>query len=206
MIELADHAPHLVVVEQRLAPCRDRIDVGLVAELLRRQLPHFREGRIEQARLAVAAEHRDAFGEAVQRLPLHPDQAVEASLQVEPLGDVVEQIGDAAFGIGRGDDAERAAVGQIPGVFRRLDRAIGFVQLRLPGAEIGLLRQLARGAQPVEHAGVVGIVVEEGLVEVPEPAIAVVIEGEPALAIEHGDARGQLVEGAAMCIDHAHQR
>ena len=55
------------------------------------------EGRIVQPQPAVAAEHRDRLGEIVERLALHADQRVVAPLQVEPLGDVVEQIGDAAF-------------------------------------------------------------------------------------------------------------
>ena len=157
-------------------------------------------------RAAVAAEHRDRLGEIVERFALDPDQAVEPPRQVEAFGDVVEQIGDAAFRIGRGDDADGAAVGQVPGVLFGFDRAIGLVQLGLPGAEIRLLRQFARGAQPVEHAGIVGIGVEKGAVEVPQPAIGFVVEGEPPLAVEHGDAGGQLIEGAAMRLRHPHQR
>ena len=140
-------------------------------------------------RPAVAAEHRDRLGEIVERLALDPDQPVESSRQVEAFGDVVEQIGDAAFEIWRGDDADGAAVGQEPGVGLRFDGAIGFVQLGLPGAEVGLFGQLARRAQPVEHAGIVGVGVEEGLVEAPQPPVGFVVEGEPPLAVEHGDAR-----------------
>ena len=157
-------------------------------------------------RAAVAAEHRDAFGKAVERLALHAVEAVELSLQVEAFGNIVEQIGDAAFRVGRGDDAERAAVGQEPGVLGGLDGAIGLVQLGLPGAEVGLLRQLARGAQPVEHAGIVRVAVEERRFEGPQPAIGFIVEGEPPLAVEHGNARRQLVERAAMRLRHPHQR
>ena len=89
-----------------------------------------REGRIVQPQPAVAGEHRDRFGEIVERLALHADQRVVAALQVEPLGDVVEQIGHAAFGIGRGDDAQRAAVRQMPEMLLGFGRAIGLVQLR----------------------------------------------------------------------------
>ena len=154
---------------------------------------------------AIAAEHRDRLGEAVQGLALDPDQAVKPPRQFEALGDVVEQIGDAAFRVRRGDDAHRAAVGQIPGVLFRLDRAIGLVQLRLPDAKIRLLGQLARGAQPVKHARIVGIVVEEGAIEIPQPAIGIVIEGKPPPVVENGDAGRQLVEGAAMRLRHPHQ-
>ena len=151
---------------------------------------------------AVAAEHRDRFGEIVERLALHPDQAVKPPRQIEALGDVIEQIGDAAFRIGRGDDADRAAVGQVPGVLVGLHRAIGLVQLGLPGPEIRLLRQLARGAQPVEHAGIIGVAVEKDAVEIPQPAVGIVVEGQPPLAVEHCDAGRQLIQGAAMGFHH----
>ena len=140
-------------------------------------------------RPAVAAEHRDGFGETVERLVLDAGQPVEPPRQVEAFGDIVEQIGDAAFEIRRGDDAERAAVGQEPGVVLGLDRAIGLMQLGLPGPEVRLLGQFARGAQPVEHAGIVGMGVKEGLIEAPQPPVGFVVEGEPALAVEHRHAR-----------------
>ena len=77
---------------------------------------------------------------------LDPGQPVEAACEIEALGDIVEQIGDAAFEVRRGDDADGAAVGQEPGVVLRLDGAVGFVQLGLPDPEIRLLRQFARRA------------------------------------------------------------
>ena len=171
-----------------------------------RQFPHFGESRIEQFDPAVAAEHRDRFGEIAERLVLHPGQPVEPPRQIEALGDIVEQIGDAAFEVRRGDDADRAAVGQEPGVGLGFDRAIGLVQLGFPGPEVRLLRQFARGAQAVEHAGIVGLAVEEGLIEAPQPPVGFVVEGEPALGVEHGDPRRQLVEGAAMRLRHPLQR
>ena len=135
---------------------------------------------IEQPQPPVAGEHRDRLGEVVERLALHPDQRVVAPFEIEPLGDVVEQIDHAAFGIGRGDDAQRAAVRQVPGVLLGLDRAIGLVQRRLPLAEVLLLGQLARGAQLVEHGGIGRALVEEAGVEVPERAIGGVVEGRAA--------------------------
>ena len=62
------------------------------------------------------------------------------------------------------------------------------MQLDLPGPEIRLLGKLARGAQPVEHARIVGIVVEEGAVEVPQAAVEIVVERQPPLAVEYGNA------------------
>ena len=79
---------------------------GRASERARVEAPHLREGRIAQPQPAVAGEHRDRFAEIVERFALHADQRVEAAFEIEPLGHVVEQIGDAAFGIGRGDDAQ----------------------------------------------------------------------------------------------------
>ena len=160
----------------------------MLAQLIRRQPPHLGESGIEQLDAAIGAEHRDAFGQAVERLALDPDQSIEAAGEREALGDVVEQIGHPAFRIGRGDDGERAAIWQEPGVLGGLDGAIGLVQLGLPGAEVSLLGQFACGAQAVEHRGIVRLAVEEGGIEVPQAAIGVIVEGEPALAVEHGDA------------------
>ena len=198
----AQRPPCRRVVEQRQAPGFHGLDVRLFLERFRRQLPHLRESRVEQLDAAVAAEHRDRFGEIVERLVLDPGQPVEAAREVEAFGDVVEQIGDAAFEVRRGDDAEGAAVGQEPAVALGFHGAIGFVQLGLPGPEIGLFGQLARRAQPVEHAGIVGVGVQKCLIEAPQPPVGFVVEGEPPLAVEHGNARRQLVEGAAMGLRH----
>ncbi len=54
-----------------------------------------------QPQAAVAAEHGDALGEIVEGFPLNADQLLEAPLEIEPLGNVMEDIGDAAVGIGR---------------------------------------------------------------------------------------------------------
>jgi hypothetical protein len=116
---------------------------------------------------AVAAEHRDGLGEIIERFTLHPDQAVKSPCEVQTFGDVVEQIGHPAFRIRRGDDTHCAAVRQIPGVLFRFDGAIGLVQLGLPGPEIRLFRNFARGAQSIEHARIVGVAVEKRAVEIP---------------------------------------
>ena len=80
------------------------------------------------------------------------------------------------------------------------------MQFCLPGTEIGLFGQLACGAEPIEHAGIVRIGVEKGPIEVPQPAIGIVIECEPALSVEYRNAGGELIERAAMCFRHPHQR
>ena len=98
-----------------------------------------------------------------------------------------------------------AAVGQEPGIGFRFERAIGLVQLCLPGAEVRLLGEFAVGAQPVEHAGIIGMAVKEGLIEAPEPAVGFVVEGKPAIGVEHRHAGGKLVEGAAVRFRHSLQ-
>ena len=183
----ADRAPRLGVVEQRLAPAFHRFDMRLLAQCLRRQLPHPGEGRIKQLRSAVAAEHRNRFAEIVQRFTLHPDQPIEPAGKIEAFSNIVEQIGDAAFRIRRGHHADGAPAGEIPGVLDRLDRAIRLMQLGLPGAEVRLLRKFAPCTQPIEHARVVWITVEKHAVEVPKPPIGVVIERQPPLSVKHGD-------------------
>ncbi len=174
-----------------------------LGERFRRQFPHLLEGRIVQPQPPVAGEHRDRFGEIVERLALHADQRVEAALEIEPLGHVVEQIGDAAFGIGRGDDAQRAAVRQMPHVLLRLRARDRLRAAGSSSAEILLLRQLAGGAQAVEQRGIGRPVVEKGGVEIPQHAIGGVVEAQRLVGAEDGDAGGELVERAAMRIDHA---
>ena len=174
-----------------------------LAERSRIEPPHAREYRIEQAQPPVACEHRNRLGKIVERLALHADQGFEAPLEIEAAGHVMKEIGHAAFGIGRRDHAQRAAVRQVPGMFPGFERAIGGLELRLPLAEVCLLRQLASGAQPVEHGRVCRALVEKAGVEVPQRAIGGVVEGEPPIGAEDGDTGRQLVERAPMGVDHA---
>ena len=177
----------------------------MLVERLGRQLPHALERRIVQPHAAVAAEHRDRFGQVIERLALHLDQRVVAAVHVEALGDVVVEISDAAFRIGRGDHAQRAAVRQVPHVLLRLDRAIGLVELLLPQPEVLLLGQLAVGAQGIEHGAVGRRLVEQAGVEFEQRAEGGVVEDQLAVDVEDGDAGGELVEHAAVRLDHARE-
>ena len=154
-------APNPLVAEEERAGPHQLVDVGPLVELLRRQLPDAGEGGVEEAQAAVRAEHRDAFLEIVERLALHARHGVEAGLEIDALGDVLEQIGDAAGRVRRGDDAQRPPARQMPPVLGRLERAIGLVELLLPGAEVGLLGQPALHAQAVEDLAVERLLVEE---------------------------------------------
>ncbi len=167
----AQIAPHGIVVVQCLRPGGHRFDVRVLVERLRRQLPHALERRIVQPHAAVRAEHRDRLAEMVERLALHLDQSIVAAMHVEALSDVVVEVSDAAFRVGRGDDAQRAAVRQVPRVLLRLDRVIGLVQLQLPLPEVGFLGQLARGAQRVEHGRIGRRLVEQGGIELEQQAV-----------------------------------
>ena len=177
--------------------------MGPVRERRRIELPHPRERRVEQPQPPVAGEHRDSLGEIVEGLALHPHLRLVAPAQLQRLGDVVVEIGHAAFGIGRGDDAQRAAARQMPFVGGGFGRAIGLVQLGLPLAEVVLLRQPPRVAQPVEHGGVARPLVEEGGVEVPQRAEGGVVEDQSLVGAEHGDSGGEVIERGAMRVDHA---
>ena len=188
---------------QRRAPGDDRFDMRALGQHFGRELPHARESGIVQPQPAVAREHRDRFGQIVERLALHADQRVEAALQIEPLGDVVEQIGHAAFGIGRRDDAQCSPVRQVPEEFARFERAIGFVKLVFPLPEILLLRQFAGGAQPVEQRGIARALIQETGIEVPERTISGVVECQRVVGAENRDAGRELIERAAMRVHHA---
>ena len=98
--------------------------------------------------------------------------------------------------IGAGDDAQRAAVGQVPDALDRLDRLIGGERLRLPAAEIGLLGQLSRRPQAVEDFAVGRLRIEEGGIERPDLAVGGVVEGQLLGAVEDRHRRRQLVEHA----------
>ena len=86
------------------------------------------------------------------------------------------------------------------------DRAIGLVQLRLPLPEILLLRQLARRAQRFDHRRIGRCLIEEAGIEIPQRAIGGIVESQPVIGVEHGDAGRQLIERAAVRIGHPRQR
>ena len=78
------------------------------------------EGRVGQADAAVRPEHGDALGQIVERLALHAHRRGVAAFEIHLLGQVLEHPGDAALGLRVGDDADRAAIGQVPPVHLRI--------------------------------------------------------------------------------------
>ena len=186
-----------------LRPSGHCFGVRMLIERIGGELPHALERRIVQAHAAVRTKHRHRFGQVIERFALHFDECVIAPVHVEALGNVVVEIGNAALRIGRGDDAQCAAVRQVPHMLLRFDRGIGFVKLLLPQPEILLLGQLAVGAQGVEHGRVGWRLVEKGGVEFEQRAEGGVAEDQLAVGVEDGDAGGELIEHAAMRLDHA---
>ena len=174
-----------------------------LGELLRIEPPHPRECRIVEPQPAVAAEHRHRLGQIVEGFALHADQSIEAALEIEPLGDVVEQINHAAFRIGRRHHPQGAAVRQMPLVLLRLDRPIGFVQRGLPLAEILIVGKLAGGAQSIEHRGIGRPLIEEAGVEIPQRPIGGIVEAQLLVGAEDRDAGRELIERAPVRLDHA---
>ncbi len=130
----ADARPGVRIVEM-LARLQDEfVDVRLLGERPARQLPDFRQSRVEQLEAAVGAEHRHAFLEAVERLALHVDQRIVAALEREPLRLVDEEVGDAAVGAFLGQHLQRAPVRQVPGVVLGAALAVAVEDLALPFA------------------------------------------------------------------------
>ena len=78
----AQPLPERLVVVERTAPLDHRLDMRSLGKRLGRQPPHRAERRIVQPQAAVAAEHRDRFGEIVERFALHADQRVKAPGQL----------------------------------------------------------------------------------------------------------------------------
>ncbi len=78
----AQPLPQRFVAVERPAFVDDRFDVRAVGQGFGSKPPHLRERGIVQPQPAVAAEHRDGFGQVVQRFALHADQRVVAPHQL----------------------------------------------------------------------------------------------------------------------------
>ena len=203
--ERAQFLPVRLIAEGFRAGAGDFVDMGLVGQGRGGEAPEALERGIVQLQAAVAAEHRHAFAQGVEGFALHAHEGIVAGLQMEPLGHIVEEIGDAALRVGIDDGAQGPAVRQIPDLLDGLDRLIGAHHLRLPGAEVRLFGQAALGAQAVEDFGIGRVLVEEGLVEIPQVAIGGVVEGEALAPVENGHGGGELIKGARMRVHLARQ-
>ena len=186
--KIDDHRAQFVeergVPAERLAGARDLVDMRAIAQRRRVESPQLGEGGIEQLHTPVGAEHRHAFLERVKRLALYMGQRVDLRGERVALRSVVVEIGDAAFRIGARDDAQGAAVGQMPDGFARLDRLVGAQLLRLPGAKVRLFRQLPLGAEPIEDFAVGRPLIEERRLQRPDLPIGGVVQGEPLGLVE----------------------
>ena len=204
LVQADHHAPEPVprggIAAQGAAALRDRVDMRMVAEPRRVDAPHRREHRVEEFHPSVGAEHRHALLQRVERFALDVGERGHLRGERIALRRVVVEIGDAALGVGAGDDAQGAAVRQVPDGLARLDRLIGLHQLGLPGAEIRLLGQLALGPEPVEDLSIGRMAVEEAGIERPHLAIGRIVEGEPLRLVEDRDRGRQAVDHAGIIV------
>ena len=131
-------------------------------------------------------------------------QRLQAALQRDLLGDVLVDVGHAAVGVRHGDDAERAAVGQMPELLARLRRCgrrrgasrasrgnstcSGSFRSARSWSRMAL--SSGRGGEPVGGRA-------------PDRAEGGVVEEDAAVAAEHRDAGGQLVERAGIGLASA---
>ncbi len=140
------------VVEEGALLLDDLADMRLALAVTLRQLPHLRVGGIGKLQAAVAAEHGHRLVEIVERLALHLDHRVVGPLERELVGDLLVDEGEAAEGMGRDDQAERAVVRQVQQLLLRLDQRGEHTELlALEGAEIGVFGDAPALAQPLQH-------------------------------------------------------
>ena len=183
----------------------DVIDMRLAVEEFGIERPEAREGRIVELEAPVGSEQRDALAQIVERLALHADHFIVAALELDFLGGILIEIGDAAERMLLADDMQRAAVRQIPPGFARLERRIGLQLPGLPVAVIGLFGQPPQLAQAVEDLAVGGPGRQPVGIERPQFGIGRVVEAQSLVGAEDGDGGVELVERAGMRLDMALQ-
>ena len=91
-------------------------------ELFRAQLPQLRVSGVAELEASVAAEHRDAFVEIVERRPLDRDERVERAFERQRVGHVLEGEHQAAERMGRDHHADGRPVGAVSQLLLRLDQ------------------------------------------------------------------------------------
>ena len=170
--------PGLLLRREQAAGLDDQVDMRMPGRNVLRQVPHLHEGAVVQLEASVGAEHRDALFQRIERFALHLHERIDLRGEFETFAHVIEQIGHAALRIGIDDDAQGAAVGQVPPGFLLLDGAVAGEEIRFPCTEIGLLRKLARGAQTVEDFAVRRARGEEAAIESPQALIGGIAEDE----------------------------
>jgi hypothetical protein len=133
------------------------------------------------------------------------DQRVVTGFEIHLFGEVLEHPGRTALRMGRGDDTQRLSVRQMPGIGLRVERLVDGKRRVLPVAPVQLLGKLAIGAQPVEQLAIVRLRFQERQFEAPELYESLVIELQPALAVEDRDRRREMVERLGMAFQRALQ-
>src|SRR5690606_11180748 len=143
-------------------------DMHVFPNQVLRKVPQGTERRIRQAQAPIRPEDRNALREAVERLTLDTYNGVVTALQIEFFGQILEDPGHPALGLGIGDDTERATVRQMPPMLLRFDGTVSRQKLLLPAPPLGLLGELALAAQPVEHERVFRHAFQKGGIKIPE--------------------------------------
>ena len=173
--------------------------MGVLPKLVHRQLPQRRQARIGKRQPSIGAEHGDRFGKRVDGFALDVGEGLVGGFKLQPLGDVLEYIDNAAGRTGRGGNhLDRAPVGQVPRlVFMRLLAPIGLEVLRAPGLVIDLVGQHAIGAQLVEDRPLVEAGHQKLRAEVPQLGISLVVLHQFTLGVEDRDGRRQRADDVA---------
>ncbi len=136
----------------------------------------------------------------VDRFALHLDERVVARFEIDLFGQVFEDPGGAALRMGSGEDAQRLTIRQVPEVRLRIECAIDGKRCFLPAFPVELVRQLLGRPQALEQLAIVRPAFEKGDIEFPECHEGLIVELQPALAVEDGDRRGEMVERLGMAL------
>ncbi|MNX88396.1 hypothetical protein D3C86_1203650 [compost metagenome] len=168
--------------------------MGASLSLFRGHAPERPECRVGEANAPIRTEHGDTFGQMVDGFALHLHQRVVAHLQVDLLGQVLENPGRAALRMGGCNNPQGLAVRQVPEIGLGIQRTVDGKRRLFPVLPIQLLRQFAGGAQPVQKLGIIRAGFEENEVETPESRESLIVELQPLPAVENGDGRCQMIE------------
>ena len=177
---------------------RDLVDMRILLEEVGGQLPQERQPRIAEREPAVGAEHRHRLVECVESGALHIKERAVLALQGELLGDVLEDVDDAALGAGRSrNDLDGAAIGQVPGLaLARPAELVAGEMLGAPGVIVGLGGQLALGPELVEDGALVHARLQPVRIDAPQLQIGAVGLHQLAPGAEDGDGGGEGIDDA----------
>ena len=151
---------------------------------------------------AVAAEHGDALEQIVQRFPLDLEQGVVRAFERQAVGDVLVHKNEAAQRMRRYRHAQRAIVRQVHQLALRLDQGGEHLELlALEGAKVGVFRNAAALAQPLQEFVERWLAGEPVLLQSPQPGKRRVVKAEPLVGTKDRDRGVDAFEDLAMRVD-----